>query len=86
VVWLLSSGVPLFGIALLGILEMVLQNFTDIQFAYGVLIVSSATLIGGFLLMWIMSWLTAAPVRVVRAALKRVEQGDLRGDLVVFDG
>ncbi|SGL69189.1 adenylate cyclase [Mycobacterium tuberculosis] len=43
VVWLLSSGVPLFGIALLGILEMVLQNFTDIQFAYGVLIVSSAT-------------------------------------------
>ncbi len=31
-------------------------------------------------------WLTAAPVRVVRAALKRVEQGDLRGDLVVFDG
>ncbi|AMC81242.1 adenylate cyclase [Mycobacterium tuberculosis] len=86
VVWLLSSGVPLFGIALLGILEMVLQNFTDIQFAYGVLIVSSATLIGGFLLMWILAWLTAAPVRVVRAALKRVEQGDLRGDLVVFDG
>ncbi len=25
-------------------------------------------------------------MRVVRAALKRVEQGDLRGDLVVFDG
>ncbi len=36
--------------------------------------------------MWILAWLTAAPVRVVRAALKRVEQGDLRGDLVVFDG
>ena len=36
--------------------------------------------------MWILSWLTATPVRVVRAALKRVEQGDLRGDLVVFDG
>jgi adenylate cyclase len=36
--------------------------------------------------MWILSWLTATPVRVVRAALKRVEQGDLRGNLVVFDG
>ena len=36
--------------------------------------------------MWIMAWLTATPVRVVRAALKRVEQGDLRGNLVVFDG
>jgi len=43
-------------------------------------------LIFGFVLMWILSWLTATPVRVVRAALKRVEQGDLRGDLVVFDG
>ena len=36
--------------------------------------------------MWILAWLTATPVRVVRAALKRVEQGDLRGNLVVFDG
>ena len=36
--------------------------------------------------MWILAWLTATPVRVVRAALKRVEEGDLRGDLVVFDG
>ena len=39
-----------------------------------------------FLLMWILAWLTATPVRVVRAALRRVEHGDLRGDLVVFDG
>jgi adenylate cyclase len=51
-----------------------------------VLIISIATLIFGFLLMWILSWLTATPVRVVRAALRRVERGDLRGDLVVFDG
>ena len=61
-------------------------NLTETQFAVGVLIVSTATLIFGFLLMWILAWLTATPVRVVRAALRRVEQGDLRGDLVVFDG
>jgi adenylate cyclase len=48
--------------------------------------VAAATLIFGFILMWIMAWLIATPVRVVRAALKRVEKGDLRGDLVVFDG
>ena len=36
--------------------------------------------------MWILAWLTATPVRVVRAALRRVEQGNLRGNLVVFDG
>jgi len=32
------------------------------------------------------AWLTASPIRIVRQALSRVEQGDLTTDLVVFDG
>jgi adenylate cyclase len=66
--------------------QLALRNLTETQFGVAVLILAIATLIFGFLLMWIVSWLTATPVRVVRAALRRVEQGDLRGDLVVFDG
>jgi adenylate cyclase len=85
-VWLLGSGVPVFGIALIAFFALVLGNLTLTQFAVAVLIVSCATLFFGFVLMWILSWLTATPVRVVRAALRRVEKGDLRGDLVVFDG
>jgi adenylate cyclase len=85
-VWLLGSGVPVVGIGLMAIFEMVLKNLTQTQFAVGVLIISAATLIFGFMLMWILAWLTATPVRVVRSALQRVERGDLRGDLVVFDG
>lgn len=85
-VWLLGSGVPVVGIGLMAFFEMTLKNLTQTQFAVGVLIISAATLIFGFTLLWIFAWLTATPVRVVRAALKRVEQGDLRGDLVVFDG
>ncbi|MBV8785527.1 MAG: adenylate/guanylate cyclase domain-containing protein [Mycobacterium sp.] len=85
-VWFLGSGVPVIGIALLALFELLLNNLTETQFAVGVLIVSSAALIFGCILMWILAWLTATPVRVVRAALQRVERGDLRGDLVVFDG
>jgi adenylate cyclase len=85
-VWLLGSAVPVVGIALTAVFQVLMGNLTDTQFAVAVLMLSSATLIFGFVLMWILSWLTATPVRVVRAALKRVEQGDLRGDLVVFDG
>jgi class 3 adenylate cyclase/MFS family permease len=85
-VWLLGSGVPVIGIALVAIFQLLMRNMTELQFAVGVMIVSLATLIFGFILMWILAWLTATPVRVVRAALKRAEQGDLRGDLVVFDG
>ena len=63
-----------------------LQNLTPTQFAFAVMILAVIALVVGFLLMWILSWLTATPVRVVRAALKRVEQGDLDCNVVVFDG
>ena len=85
-VWFLGSGVPVIGIALVAFFQLVMRNLTETQFAVGVMMVSIATLIFGCILTWILSWLTATPVRVVRAALQRVERGDLRGDLVVFDG
>jgi adenylate cyclase len=85
-VWMLGSGVPVVGIALTAFFALLLRNLTETQFGVAVLILATATLVFGFVLMWILSWLTATPVRVVRAALRRVEQGDLRGDLVVFDG
>jgi adenylate cyclase len=85
-VWFLGSGLPIIGIALVAIFQTLMRNMTETQFAVGVVIVSIATLIFGCILTWILAWLTTTPVRVVRAALQRVEQGDLRGNLVVFDG
>ncbi|OSC41099.1 adenylate/guanylate cyclase domain-containing protein [Mycobacterium decipiens] len=85
-VWTLGSGVPLFGIALTALFALLVRDLTETQLGVAVLIIATVTLIFGFLVMWILAWLTATPVRVVRAALKRVEQGDLSGDLVVFDG
>lgn len=85
-VWALGSGAPLAGIACLALFALLVQDLTETQLGVAVLIVSVSTLVFGFLVMWIMSWLTATPVRVVRAALRRVEKGDLHGDLVVFDG
>lgn len=86
-VWLLGSGVPVLGIIVTALLGgVLLDNLSKTQLAIAIMVISTATLIFGFLLMWILAWVTATPVRVVRAALKRVEDGDLRGDLVVFDG
>jgi adenylate cyclase len=85
-VWFLGSGLPVIGIALVAFFQLLMRNLTETQFAVSVMMVSIAALIFGCILTWILSWLTATPVRVVRAALSRVEQGDLRGDLVVFDG
>lgn len=85
-VWFFGSGVPVIGIALVAFFQLLMRNMTETEFAVGVVMISTATLIFGCLLMWILAWLTATPVRVVRAALERVERGDLRGNLVVFDG
>ena len=85
-VWLLGSGVPVLGIVLAAVFAVSLRNLTQTQFAFAVLIIAAAALVFGFVLMWLLSWLTATPVRVVRAALKRVEEGDLDSNVVVFDG
>ncbi len=85
-VWALGSGVPVLGILLAAIFALTLENLTPTQFAWAILVLALFALVFGAILMWILSWLTATPVRVVRAALTSVEQGDLDTDLVVFDG
>lgn len=85
-VWMLGSGVPVIGIGLTAFFSLIMKNLTKTQLEVAILITSIATLVFGFILMWILAWLTATPVRVVRAALKRVEDGDLGANLVVFDG
>jgi len=84
--WMLGSGVPVIGIGLTALFSLLLQNLTKTQLEVAILITSVVTLLVGFILMWIQAWLTATPIRVVRAALKRVEDGDFDANLVVFDG
>ncbi|MDT5069435.1 MAG: adenylate cyclase [Mycobacterium sp.] len=85
-VWAVGSGVPVLGILLAAVFALTLENLTPTQFAYAIVVLAVFALVFGFLLMWILSWLTATPVRAVRAALNRVEQGDFDANLVVFDG
>ena len=85
-VWMLVSGAPMIGIGLTAMFSLLLKNLTRTQLEVAIIIISLAALVSGFLLMWILAWLTATPVRIVRSALKRVEDGDLSANLVVFDG
>jgi adenylate cyclase len=85
-VWALGSGVPVLGILLAAVITMTLQNVTPTQFSLAVAILAVFALVFGWILMFILAWLTATPVRVVRAALNKVEQGDFDTNLVVFDG
>ena len=85
-VWALGSGVPVLGIFLAAGITLMQSNLTPTQFTVAVMILALFALVFGAILMWILAWLTVTPVRVVRAALNRVERGDLDTNLVVFDG
>ena len=85
-VWMLGSGVPVIGIGLTALFSLILDNLTKTQLEVAILIISVVSLVFGFFLMWVLAWLIATPVRIVRSALKRVEDGDLSASLVVFDG
>jgi len=85
-VWAVGSGVPMLGVLLAAVFALTETMLTPTQFAFAVLILALFALVFGALLMWILAWLTASPIRIVRQALSRVEQGDLDSNLVVFDG
>jgi adenylate cyclase len=85
-IWMAASGLPLIGIGLVGMFSLILDNLSQTQLEVAILITSAAAFVFGFILMLIQAWLTATPVRMVREALKRVEDGDLDAKVVVFDG
>lgn len=85
-IWMISSGLPMVGFGLTALFSLILKNLTQRQLEIAILITSAAAVVFGFILMWIQAWLVATPVRVVRAAMKRVEEGDLDAGVVVFDG
>ena len=85
-IWTVSSGLPMIGLGLTALFSLILRNLTAGQLEVAILISSAAALVFGFILMWIQAWFTATPVRMVRAALRRVEEGDLSASVVVFDG
>lgn len=85
-VWALGSGVPVLGILLAAVFSLARRTVTPTQFSVAVILLALFALAFGFILMWLLSWLTATPVRVVRTALKHVEDGDFDTNVVVFDG
>ncbi|MEV6774044.1 adenylate/guanylate cyclase domain-containing protein [Nocardia sp. NPDC051030] len=86
VVWILGSGTP---IALLMTLAVFTLSGVDVstdRLAVCVLSLGGATLLFGLLLMVQTLTASLAPIRSVRNALRRVEDGDLDVAVTVYDG
>ncbi|MFJ1455520.1 adenylate/guanylate cyclase domain-containing protein [Nocardia sp. N2S4-5] len=85
-VWTLATGVPVTLAMVLAVLSLCGMDFSEARLAICVLSLGGATLVFGLLLMTQTFAATVAPVRTVRRALRRVENGELDVHVTVFDG
>ncbi len=84
--WMLGTGVALLGLVSVAVSTLVEEDFSRDQLALVVLALSGIALLVGLLVTAIAARATADPIRSVRDALAKVEEGDLDVEVPVYDG
>lgn len=84
--WTLGSGVPTVGLVAVAVLSLVRDDVSATQLAVTIVALGAVTLSVGSLLAWLAVRATVDPLRALRIAARRVEGGDLRTEVVVYDG
>ncbi|MFC9997305.1 adenylate/guanylate cyclase domain-containing protein [Nocardia sp. NPDC127526] len=85
-VWMLGSGTPVALLMTIAVLDLAGMDISTNRLAVCVLSLGGATLVFGLLLMTQTLAAAVAPIRGVRNALRRVEDGDLDVVVTVYDG
>ena len=84
--WGLGSGVPVVGLMLVAAFGLVRDDTSKTQLAVTVLALGGATVVVGLLLTWLAARAAVDPIRSLRAAVRKVERGDLDTEILVYDG
>ncbi|NNH74673.1 adenylate/guanylate cyclase domain-containing protein [Nocardia uniformis] len=85
-VWGLGSGTPVALLMIVAVLALCGMDVSTERLAVCVLSLGGATLVFGLVLMMQTLAATVAPIRGVRNALRRVEDGDFEVAVTVYDG
>ncbi|MFG1784522.1 adenylate/guanylate cyclase domain-containing protein [Rhodococcus oryzae] len=85
--WTLGTGVPVAGLMLIAIFSFIRPEHVDVhKLAVSILALGAITLVFGLALTLLGVGATVAPIRAVRAAMVRVEHGELDTQVLVYDG
>ena len=84
--WALGSGVPLAGLVAVALVAVSGAEIGRQELAITALVLAGVALLVGSLITWQAARAIADPVRSVRDAVRRVEDGDLDVRVPVFDG
>ncbi len=84
--WATGSGIPIVGLIIGAIFALTDDTISSQRLAVTILALGGLTLVIGLLLIALATRATVDPIRALRAALARVEQGDLDVQVPVYDG
>ena len=84
--WSLGSGIPMLGLAILGLAVLLGEDLTRNELAIAVLALTATGLFVGFIATFIAARVTADPVISVRHAVSEVAAGDYDVEVAVYDG
>jgi adenylate cyclase len=83
--WALGTAVPLLGLVITALSALVVSGMSLTQLAVTILVLGGVALLVGFQITYIAARAVADPVRAVRDGLARIERGDLRASVPVYD-
>jgi adenylate cyclase len=84
--WILATGVPLAGLVMVGCVALADDTVTRDDLARSVVVLSVAAVVIGLLATVLVAKSVADPLREMRRALGRIEEGDLDASVRVDDG
>lgn len=84
--WCLGTGVPVAGLMIIAIAAIIRDDVSVGQLITAILALGAIVLCFGLLMEILTAVRTVTPIRLVRRAMQRVEDGDLGAKVVVFDG
>lgn len=86
VFWWLGTGVPVLGLILVSILSLTRDNITLTKLNVVVLVIGAVVLTFGLFVTWLNARAIVSPIKAVRDAMQKVEEGDFDAEVSVYDG
>jgi len=86
VFWFLGTGLPTLGLFCIAILSLTATNVDGLTLTVSVFVLGTVVAAFGLFITWLNARAITAPIRTVREALSRVQQGDLQVKIPVYDG
>ena len=83
--WAIGTGVPVFGLLLVGVVALTSVHIAETTLAVTVVALCGIGLVFGALVSVLAAYETVHPIRAIRQGLARVQEGDLDVELGVWD-